>query len=493
MNDTALHIEETRASFYVKGVNCTALETASHAAVIVDCAHYYHALHEAISRAQKSIFIVGWDIDSRIELLRGEDAAKADLPTRFFDLICWKARQNPHLAIYLNRWDYSFYMAAEREGLSRLRWQFLAPRNVYYALDGNHPLGACHHQKIVVIDDELAFVGGMDVALARWDYRQHRPRNRGRVDPGGAYQLHTKHSFAPHHDVMMMVAGNVVHSLAKIVRERWLRLRRGKPVPIHESRTRKALPHTWPHEMTPDFHNVEIAVARTMPPEFTSNAVHEIEQLYLDQIAHAECFIYMENQYFTRKTIAESLNKQLRDKPNLCVLLVTCHNPQGIFERKGMWSGRVFFRDILMRGDVGGRVEMVYPVSREKGDEAVIRIHSKVMVVDDSFLHIGSANANNRSMRLDSECDLSIAACDDIQSARIAAIRNDLIREHTGLPLDSIEHFIHTGAPIAKFLNYRTDSRQHLHKCDDEKYRYQNFMSIAMRLADAERPLFVKG
>ena len=89
------------------GANCWRAETATHAAMVVDCANYYRALHSAICKAKHSIFILGWDIDSRIELLRGKDAEEAGCPSVFFDLIQWKARQSPDVMIYLNRWNYS--------------------------------------------------------------------------------------------------------------------------------------------------------------------------------------------------------------------------------------------------------------------------------------------------------------------------------------------------------------------------------------------------
>ena len=477
---------------YTPGRNCLSVSHASFASVIVDCGNYYRALHEAIGRARTSIFIVGWDIDSRIDMLRGALSTNG-LPPRFFDLIKQKALQNTQLNIYLNRWDYSLYMAAEREGLSKLRWTYLTPPNVHYCLDNQHPFGACHHQKIVVIDDELAFVGGMDVALGRWDFREHHPRNKKRIDPGGTYQPHSQHAFGPHHDVMFMVAGPVVDDLAHIVRERWQMAKGMKPEPGRRVIHKDTLPKAWPQSVRPDFTAATVALSRTLPAFREREAIHEIEQLYLDEIAQAETFIYMENQYFTRTSIAEALHRRLEEKPQLRALLVSCDAPQGFFERKGMWSGRVGFHDVLMKDKVGDRVIMAYPVSREGGEEASIRIHSKVMIVDDKFLHIGSANLNNRSMRLDSECDLSLMAQNEVESATIATIRNDLIREHTGLASLTIERLIYEGGKCEKFLNYQSESRQHLTKINDETYRYQSFMNIARRIADADHPIFLKG
>ncbi|MGE3624076.1 MAG: VTT domain-containing protein [Bdellovibrionales bacterium] len=472
------------------GQNCWRIETADFASVIVDCANYYRALHESICGARRSVFVLGWDIDSRIELLRGEEAEKAPAPGRFFDLVKWKALRNPEVQFYLNRWDYTLYQAGEREGLSHFRWRFFVPENIHFHLDNMHPVGGCHHQKVVVIDDELAFVGGIDIAIGRWDYRSHHPRNMKRMDPGGTYEPRTRHLFAPHHDIMMMVAGPIAPALGRIARERW-RASTGQIPCALQTKLRPAVkPCVWPKEIKEQFTGVPIAISRTLPAFRGNPGVREIERLYIDEIARAENFIYMENQYFTSGEIALALNRQLLAKPGLRVMLVSCDEPQGIMERKAMWAGRVFFRDLLIQNDVADRVLMAYPLSRENGNEKSIRIHSKLTAIDDKILHIGSSNINNRSLWLDTECDLSIAAHTEGARRQIAAIRNDLLREHTGWTREQIEQVVDENRSPEKFLTYRSESRQHLCKIDDEKYRHQSFIKLAIRVGDPKEPFF---
>ena len=463
---------------------------AAHATVIIDCAAYYRILHEVISKATKSIFIVGWDIDSRIDLLRNEKSSDPQNKAHFFDLVRAKARSNPSLQIYLNRWDYSLYMAGEREGLSKLRWRFFSPPNIHYHLDNKHPFGGCHHQKIVVVDDQIAFMGGMDIALGRWDQRQHRPQNEKRVDPGGTYKPVTQLKFNPHHDIQLMVSGPVVRALAEITRERWRRATGQEPVGYQGNDLDNAKPSLWPKDLKSDFENVPVALVQTMPAAKDRAALHEIEEIYLREIARAEKFIYIENQYLTYLPIARALNQQLLKKPHLRLLIVSCAHPQGIMERKGMWSGRVLFRDILMTGDVSDRAILSSPITQENGLTKDIRIHSKLMAIDDRFLHIGSANINNRSMGLDSECDLVIFGDKEETRQKIAALRTDLMREHTGMEAEAIENLIESNAKIEKFLNYNPQSRQHLQKTDDEKYRHQSFTRFAVRISDSDHPLY---
>jgi phospholipase D1/2 len=469
------------------GHNCWRVEVATHASMIIDCADYYRALHQAIGKARRSVFVLGWDIDSRIELLRGEEARNAAYPYHLFDLIQWKVRQNPEVMVYLNRWDYSLYLAAEREGLSKIRWRLRSPPNVHYCLDDVIPVGACHHQKIVVIDDETAFCGGMDIALGRWDRRQHHLREESRIDPGGTYAPGTGHRFGPHHDIMMVVAGPAAYALGELARERW-RLATGKnPIPM-QTVDGSALPGTWPSGTRPDFYHVRIGIALTRPAFAGQKKLRQVEQLYFDMIDHASQFIYMENQFFSQQAIAAALNRQLRQKQRLRILMVSCYNPEGILERKSMYHGRVHFQDLVKSGGVGSRAALAYPICREQAKEEPVRIHSKVMIVDDMYLRVGSSNINNRSMALDTECDLMIEADRDEVRQRIAAIRNDLIREHTGRETRDIEKIIQNSANAEKFLNYITSSRQHLRQVNDERYRYEKLAWLITRIADPDRP-----
>lgn len=476
------------SSLFQPGQNCWRVEPATQATLIVDYANYYQAVFEAIRKAKRSIFIVGWDIDSRIEMVRGKDAEGVDCPTVFFDLIQWKARQTPGIQIYLNKWDYSLFFAREREPLAGLKWRRHSEPNVHYCLDCMLPAAACHHQKIVVIDDEIAFSGGMDIAVNRWDRREHHIEEPARCDPGGMAHAHEHIHFSPYHDIMLMVAGPAARALGEWVRERWRIATGQEPIELDYSE-HPGLPETWPDSKTVHFENVPVAIARTIPAMRGNKGIGEIERMLLAEIAQAEKFIYIENQFLTRQTIARALNKRLHEKPELRVLAVSCDHPKGIMEKKSMWTWRVAFRAILEEGGVGDRAVLAHPISRENGKEDAVRIHSKLMVIDDRFLHVGSANINNRSMGFDTELDLVVAGDREDIRAKIAALRTDLIREHTGMEVEKIEHLIESGAPAEAFLNYLSTSRQHLRKINDEQYRYERFAKLVLKLADPDKPI----
>jgi phosphatidylserine/phosphatidylglycerophosphate/cardiolipin synthase-like enzyme len=106
--------------------------------------------------------------------------------------------------------------------------------------------------------------------------------------------------------------------------------------------------------------------------------------------------------------------------------------------------------EVIARADDLGRFRIYTPITKESAD---IYVHAKVLIVDDQLIRVGSANFNNRSMGLDSECDLTIdTALDANASAReqISGILYDLVAEHTGVPAKELsEHVRRAGSLIA--------------------------------------------
>ncbi len=87
----------------------------------------------------------------------------------------------------------------------------------------------------------------------------------------------------------------------------------------------------------------------------------------------------------------------------------------------------------LVAADHHRRLRLVYPAaSRARGVSTFV--HSKVMIVDDRLVRIGSANLSRRSMGVDSECDLAAdAGTDERHRAGVQRIRDRLIGEHLGM------------------------------------------------------------
>ena len=399
------------------GRNCWRLARARRAALLIDGAAYFAALRDAALRARRSIFVIGWDVDSRVSL--APQGARDGLPEQLGAFLDALVRRSASLEVQVLDWDFAMLYALDREVLPIYSFGWRTHRRVQFRLDGRHPPGASHHQKIVVLDDALAFVGGIDLTRGRWDRPEHRPDDPLRRGPDGA-------SYAPFHDVQMAVDGEAAVALGALARERWRRATGHAPA-SHEPGG-----ELWPANLQPDFTGVDVAIARTAPAYDGAPAVQEVKQLYLDAIAAARRSLYIENQYFTSAAVRDALAARLQQRDGPEVVVVSRRNASGWLEQNTMYVQRARTLRALRELDGHGRLHAYFP------DHAGLRgqcidLHSKLMMVDERLLRVGSANLNNRSMGLDTECDIAIEADAPHVENAIAGLRCRLVAEHLGV------------------------------------------------------------
>lgn len=451
--------------------------------MLIDCANYYRALHQAIVKARHSIFIFGWEIDSRVRLLRGEEERKSSIPSVAVELLEWKAKQDPHVSIYLCRWDASVVFVTDRDLMPELVWSSRTPENVHTCVDGKVPIGGSHHQKIILIDDELAFTGGMDIARQRWDERTHKILEPERTDANGSY--------GPYHDVQTVMDGPITKDIAELTRKRWLSATGYEAIPIREfNRKEKKLVPSWPESFPPHMMGCEVAIARTLPRIENQDAVQEIRHQYLDLIQQAEQFIYIENQFLTAEFIAKALNKRLKEIPNLKVLIVSSYNPQGMWERESLWAGRIDFKNIVEEGLGPERVRITYSKIKDAaGKPYYKRIHSKIFVIDNKFLTVASSNLNHRSMIMDTECDVTYIAQSAEHRRQIEYFRNDLIAEHTGRTPEDVNQILSGSFTLKQLMNSDSNDTYSLHDIDDTRFTNKSLQALTSKFADPEEPL----
>lgn len=405
------------------GRNCWRSARARRVSFLIDSSAYFPALRTAAIRARRSIFIVGWDIDSRTKLAEG--GVGDGFPIRLGDFLKALIEHRRGLEIYILNWDFAMLYAPGREVLPiyTLGWQ--SHRHLHFYLDGRHPVGASHHQKIIVIDDALAFVGGMDLAQERWDTPDHEPDAPCRRRSNGQ-------AYAPVHDVQMMVDGTVAAELGTLVRERW---RSATGCELHGG----SLPGTdpWPPSIVPDLTDVDVAIARTAPRFNGSPEVAELRQLYLDAIKSARDAIYIENQYLTASSVGALLELRLREPSPPEIVVVSRLTGGGWLEQTTMEVLRARLLRRLRAADRHSKFRIYYPHCDGLNDQC-INVHSKVMVVDDRLALVGSANLNNRSMGLDTECNLAIEATESRTAEAVTDFRDRLLAEHLGVPVDRV-------------------------------------------------------
>ena len=159
--------------FFQPGRNCASVRHAERFSLLIDGADYFRVLREALTRAERTVFILGWDIDSRMKLT--PEGADDGYPEALGDFLHAITGDKRRLRIYILAWDFAMLYAFEREWLPVYKMGWRTNRRIAFQMDGKHPLGGSQHQKIVVIDDRLAFVGGLDLTRSRWDTTAHAP------------------------------------------------------------------------------------------------------------------------------------------------------------------------------------------------------------------------------------------------------------------------------------------------------------------------------
>ncbi len=395
------------------GRNCWRIERAERAAFLIDAKRYFEVLDGVLPQARRRIMIVGWDFDSDMRLVPGGPAVSE----RLLQLV----EANPRLEIHVLIWRASLAYAHNHDIPHPLGEHWWDHPRIHYRLDARHPLGASHHQKIVVLDDRLAFVGGIDLTDERWDDCGHSHDSSQRLSPKGEH-------YGPVHDVQMLVDGDAAAAIAQVAHDRWAVCTGEaiRPLPRFAHRL-------WPVGLTPDLRGHPVAVARTQAEYGGLDGIREIERLNLDALSNARRRIYVEAQYFALPEVADILGEHLRDPDGPEVLAVVNYNSHGRLEQYVMGQNRDRLFGHLRGADRHGRLGLMF--SRAHCDpDCDVKIHSKVIVVDDRFLRIGSSNLNQRSLGVDSECDLAIEAQTEDARRAIRRFLRNLLADHLRTP-----------------------------------------------------------
>ena len=278
-------------------------------------------------------------------------------------------------------------------------------RAVQVALDSHERPLHCHHEKTVVIDDRIAFVGGIDLTSEDGD-RFDTPSHPARGKVGW-------------HDVATRIQGPAVTDVAEHFRMRW-----------HEITGERLAPAA----PQPSAGNVELQIVRTVPEKIykaTPTGDFGILESYVRAFRAAQRFIYLENQFLWSPEIASILADKIAQPPtpDFRLLVVLPAKPNsGADDTRGVLgelleadadTGRVFASTIYARS--GARADPIY-------------VHAKVAIIDDDWLTIGSANLNEHSLFNDTEMNI---VTHDPALARETRLR--LWSEHLELPIDNLD------------------------------------------------------
>jgi phospholipase D1/2 len=454
-------------------------------ALLVDAEIYYASFCRAALLARRYICLAGWQFDSLARLLRPAPGEQVTHPIEFLPFLEYLCERTPRLEVFILAWDYSLFYALEREWLQRLKFEFQSHRRVHFAFSSHPGMGGCLHQKYVLIDDQLAFAGGLDLCDSRWDTRAHRAEDPARLDVRG-------NPYKAFHDMQLVAKGPIARNLKRFFRQSWDRVRDDELVPSQvlpaaqassEALLSEAVERDTPrdtaksggseadgsarHQDDFDLRRItaqqglflsatRLGLSRTDIISSAGAPLLEVQALFQRAILGARRLIYVETQYFTSRAIAEALCRRFADTASgpLDVILVMPDGADSPKEDLVLGARQRAVRHLVAREAArhGHRFRLLKSLQGSRGPGAPATfIHAKVLMVDDELLSVGSANLTNRSMSLDTELNVTCATAleSPAQAARvraeIAAIRADLLAEHAGyanaerfLPLEQL-------------------------------------------------------
>jgi phosphatidylserine/phosphatidylglycerophosphate/cardiolipin synthase-like enzyme len=342
--------------------------------ILLDGEEALGAMAEAIESARSHVHLAGWHASPDFRLTR-----KPGDPT-LGELL---ARTADRVPVRLLLWAGPPVPAFEptRRTVRAAREGFCRDSAVQCALDRRERTMHCHHEKLLVVDDEIAFVGGLDLTDLqgdRHDVPVHEP-----VRPMGW------------HDAAVRLRGPAVVDVARHLAARWAEV------------TGDRLPEP---SMPPPAGDTVVQVVRTVPErtyDFLPRGEFSALDAYLHALRSARRFIYLENQFLWSTEVTDILIDKLRNPPSeeFRVLLVLPARPTNGADTTRGQLGRL----IEAAGD-SRRMLATTLDSLSGGETGALYVHAKVGIIDDRWLTVGSANLNEHSLFNDTE--MNIVTCD---------------------------------------------------------------------------------
>ena len=365
--------------------------------ILIDGAQALPAIAEALRSTTSHVHLTGWHFSPDFALERdgeplvlrnllGELATRVDVR-----VLVWAGAPLP-------------LFRPSRGDVRKMRDRLVGDTKIQCALDAKERPMHCHHEKTIVVDDRIAFVGGIDLTSEsgdRYDWNHHPPR----ADVGW-------------HDACACIEGPAV---ADVAEHFWMRWREVTGETLEEVSRPEAAG------------SVDLQIVRTIPERIydaTPKGDFGIVESYLRALKAAQRFVYIENQFLWSPEIEAVLQDKIANppSPDFRVVLVLPAKPNsGSDDTRGMLAC------LIEADDDNGRVLActLYARTGELADP--VYIHAKIAIIDDEWLTLGSANLNEHSLFNDTEMNL---VTHDRELARKTRLR--LWTEHLELQVDEI-------------------------------------------------------
>jgi phosphatidylserine/phosphatidylglycerophosphate/cardiolipin synthase-like enzyme len=391
--------------------------------VLVDGASALPAMAAAMRGARSHVHLCGWHLEAGFQLSRGADGEPLrELLARLAErvdvrVLVWAGAPLPVFSPTRRQ------VRAGREALVR-------GTRIRCELDAcTRPLH-CHHEKLLVVDDEVAFVGGIDLTTLagdRYDSSAHPAQEQRRLG---------------WHDAAVRIHGPLVADVAAHIAMRWEAVA-GERLPAVRT----------PAPAGP----VTAQLARTVP-ERAYRALHDGEfsalEAYVRALRSAQRLIYLENQFLWSPEIVALLEAKLRDPP--CdafrlVVLLPARPKDGGDDTRGQLAR-------LDAADAGAGRLLAATLQSRSGERAgPLYVHAKVAVVDDAWLAVGSVNLNEHSLFNDTEVAVVTEDGDLARDTRLRLWAEHLERDPAEVAGDPAAVVDGLWRPIAREQRERRD------------------------------------
>jgi phosphatidylserine/phosphatidylglycerophosphate/cardiolipin synthase-like enzyme len=342
--------------------------------VLIDGAQALPRIAEVLARACLHVHIAGWHITPEFALTRGEEERRlrdllAELAERVeVRVLLWAGAPLP-------------VFTPSRAAVRRGREELTRGTRVKCALDRHERPLHCHHEKLVIVDGEVAFVGGIDLTSLggdRFDTNDHPLRGR-----------------MGWHDAASRVSGPAVGDVAAHFTARWRAV-----TDEHIDATATPAPAG----------DVELQVVRTVPEkvyEFLPRGDFRILESYTRALRSARDLVYLESQFLWSAQVVEILAEKLRRPPSedfRVVVLLPAKPNNGADSTRGQLG-------VLVDADAGQKRFLAATITSRSGQHSgPLYVHAKIGIVDDTWLTVGSANLNEHSFFNDTE--MNVVTCD---------------------------------------------------------------------------------
>lgn len=359
------------------GCNCWCIEYVMWVIVIVDVDEYFKVVCVVMMKVKMQILLVGWDFDVCIWFGGDVDDGGLEWVGVF---ISWLVKCMFGFYIYILCWDIGVIKMLFYGQMLMWIVCWICDLQVYLWFDGYYLLVGLYYQKVVVIDDDIVFCGGIDMIVDCWDICVYVDDEFCWIELDGLF-------YGLWYDVMMMLKGLIVRVLGDMCCECWVVLGGGDLVMVQWYDV-----DCWFEYVKFDFIDVEVGIVLIIFEMVEQLFCYEIEVLYVDLIVCIRCCFYVESQYFVLCKVVEVIVKWLCEFDGFEFVIVYLIIVEGWLELIVMDLVCVWLVEVLYEQDLYNCLWLYYLFI--VGGQ-LIYVYVKVMVIDDVVLCVGLLNFNN--------------------------------------------------------------------------------------------------